>query len=270
MRILSSPAESIDDSVTAKSFRIVGSENDDCVFQYLDTNSSRANILNISSKLNNLIIGIIGLGGTGSYVLDFVSKTHVKEINIFDGDSFYNHNAFRTVGAAHKLKIQEMPKKVNYLHEVYSNIHKNIIPHDSFIVNENLHKLDTLDFVFICIDDGESKKIIIDHLADKGIPFIDTGIGVSVIDESLIASVRTTNSNSDAVTLSNNIPFGDDKNNVYVQNIQIAELNAMNAALAVIKWKKMFRFYHDLGGENNSIYNTDTNTLINVNDETVT
>jgi tRNA A37 threonylcarbamoyladenosine dehydratase len=33
----------------------------------------------INDKLKPLRIGIVGLGGTGSYVLDFVAKTPVKE-----------------------------------------------------------------------------------------------------------------------------------------------------------------------------------------------
>ncbi len=42
------------------------------------------------------------------------------------------------------------------------------------------------------------------------------------------------------------IPFGDgDANNEYGQNIQIAELNSLNATLAVIKFKKLLRFFVD-------------------------
>lgn len=38
---------------------------------------------------------------------------------------------------------------------------------------------------------------------------------------------------------------GDVTANDYTTNIQIAELNAMNAAFAVIQWKKMFEIYRD-------------------------
>jgi hypothetical protein len=37
-----------------------------------------------------------GLGGTGSYILDLVSKTPVNEILLFDSDDFLQHNAFRS------------------------------------------------------------------------------------------------------------------------------------------------------------------------------
>jgi hypothetical protein len=60
------------------------------------------------------------------------------------------------------------------------------------------------------------------------------------------------------------ITFTDgDGNNEYGRNIQIADLNALNAALAVIKWKKLFGFYRDLGDEYFSAYTSDGNSLIN-------
>ncbi|MGB7493085.1 MAG: hypothetical protein WBW05_01660, partial [Candidatus Acidiferrum sp.] len=53
---------------------------------------------------------------------------------------------------------------------------------------------------------------------------------------------------------------GDDD---YNRNIQIADLNALNAALAVIKWKKLFGFYRDLKFEHHSQFSIDTNLLLN-------
>ena len=49
----------------------------------------------------------------------------------------------------------------------------------------------------------------------------------------------------------------------YHQNIQIAELNALNAALAVIRWKKHCGFYHDLEHEHDTTYAIDGNQLVN-------
>jgi len=60
------------------------------------------------------------------------------------------------------------------------------------------------------------------------------------------------------------IPFSDgDGNDEYFRNIQIADLNALNAALAVIKWKKLFGFYRDLEHDHFSTYTIDGNTLVN-------
>ena len=49
----------------------------------------------------------------------------------------------------------------------------------------------------------------------------------------------------------------------YERNVQIVELNALNAALAVIRWKKHRGFYLDLGGEGRSTYTIDGNHMSN-------
>jgi hypothetical protein len=54
---------------------------------------------------------------------------------------------------------------------------------------------------------------------------------------------------------------GDDVVDDYSRNIQIAELNAMSAALAVIKWKKMYGFYQDLEHEHHSTYSINVNMM---------
>ena len=54
------------------------------------------------------------------------------------------------------------------------------------------------------------------------------------------------------------IPFSDGaERNEYDKNIQIADLNALNAALAVIKWKKLLGFYID---QEHELYSTYTIT----------
>jgi len=262
-RILSSQAQHIDIAVTAKTFKIIETDDSDSVHHYIDTNSSRADIASISAKLKGLKVAIIGLGGTGSYVLDFISKTEA-EIYLFDGDDFLQHNAFRTPGAASKKRLDEKPKKVAYLHGVYSKIHKKIFPRECFITSSNLEEILGMDFVFICIDEGMIKKQITEKLIAEKIPFVDAGIGIHSIDGALSGCVRTT-----MVTPEKNdhiekrISFSDGGNNAYTQNIQIAELNALNASLAVIKMKKYFGFYHDLEKEYNSSYEINVNTIIN-------
>jgi hypothetical protein len=58
----------------------------------------------------------------------------------------------------------------------------------------------------------------------------------------------------------------EDADNEYDKNIQIADMNALNAALAVMKWKKLFGFYADNEREHYSTYTIDTNLL--TSDET--
>ena len=56
---------------------------------------------------------------------------------------------------------------------------------------------------------------------------------------------------------------GGGEDNLYASNIQVADLNALNAVLAVIKWKKLRGFYRDFEGEVHSTYTTDANMLLN-------
>ena len=63
--------------------------------------------------------------------------------------------------------------------------------------------------------------------------------------------------------LEKRIVLEDTVQNEYVTNIQIADLNALNAMLAVIKWKKWTGFYQDLKNEHNTTYSINTAQLIN-------
>src|SRR5205823_13915540 len=118
-------------------------------------------------------VAIIGLGGTGAYVLDFVAKTPVREIRIIDGDEFLQHNAFRAPGAPSLDELREAPKKVDYLKRIYSRMHKGIVAHTVALGSGNLHLLDGITFAFICMDAGEVKKLVVQKLELPGVSFVD-------------------------------------------------------------------------------------------------
>ena len=262
IQIISAPAKSLDPSVTEKTFKVIKSEDENDVFNYIDTNSSRAEINVISDKLRGQIIGIIGLGGTGAYVLDFIAKTPVQEIHLFDGDDFLQHNAFRAPGAPSQQKLNKKHLKIKYLKSIYSNMHRGIKIHSDYIDSSNLEALINMDYVFICIDDGRIKSKIFTFLEENGIIFIDVGIGLEIVDDKLIGIVRTTTSTpKKRKHIKEKISLADGDNDEYSTNIQIAELNALNASLAVIKWKKLCRFYQDLEDEHHSTYTLNVNLL---------
>lgn len=262
--ILSSQAKSIDSSVTAKTFKVIIDSEEETAFNYYDTNSTRSNIYLINSKFRRQKIGIIGLGGTGSYILDFVAKTPVDEILLFDGDVFLQHNAFRSPGAPSIETLDKQFKKVDYLAEIYSKMHRGIKPHAIYVTEENFSLLGGLSFVFICIDSNKARGTIISKLLQLGIPFIDVGLGVNIADDNLVGTLRVTvGTPSKFDHLSNRIGTEDIDDNEYSTNIQIADLNALNGLLAVIKWKKMSGFYQDLKQEHYTTYTINTGQLIN-------
>lgn len=264
IQLISAPAKSLDSSVTANTYKPFVDNEPTSVFNYFDTNSSRANIFTVNEKLANQNIAIIGLGGTGSYVLDLVAKTNVSEIHLFDADDFSQHNAFRSPGAPSIEELNEAKKKVIYFSEIYSKMHKGIIPHIDYVNRDNIQLLKRMSYVFICIDRNSSRNEIILELLKMNVSFLDVGLGVQLVDDKLIGIIRTTAGTPEYKDhLLKRIPSVDSDINEYATNIQIADLNLFNAGLAVIKWKKMCGFYQDLIEEYHSTYSINVADLIN-------
>ena len=264
VEMISAPARSLDPSVKAITFRVIEARPEESVFNYLDTNSSRAEINAISDKFKGRKIGIVGLGGTGSYVLDLVAKTPVEEIHLFDGDEFAQHNAFRAPGAPSLDQLRTPPQKVSYFAEIYSRMRRGIHPHIGLLNAGNVDQLRDLDFVFVCVDDGPSKRIIVETLEARLTSFIDVGMGVHVVDDQLVGMLRTTASTPERRDpLRQLVSFDQGRDDAYETNIQIADLNMLNAAFAVIKWKKLCGFYQDLKHEHHCAYAINVNQLVN-------
>jgi ThiF family len=264
--ILSGPARQIDPSATAKTFPHIPTDDSDSVFRYLDTASSRAEITAISDKLKIRRVAIVGLGGTGGYVLDLLAKTPVQEIHLFDGDVFFQHNAFRAPGAAAGSDLEQKPQKVDYFQRLYDRMRKGIVAHAVYVTSENLDLLEGFDFVFLCMEGGD-KAVVVKKLEALATPFIDVGMGLYLANSSLGGIVRTTTSvegKREHVWEKKRIPFATNADrNEYDLNIQIADLNALNAALAVIRWKRLVGFYLDQEKEFFSTYTIGGNDIAN-------
>jgi len=262
--IIASQAQALNSDVSPHVFPVISTEDDEGVFRYLDTATSRAGINLPAKKLELEKLAIIGLGGTGSYILDLVAKTGVKEIHLFDEDAFLSHNAFRSPGAASIDELAKKPSKVGHLKEIYSKMRRGIIAHEYSITSNNVDELDGMDFVFICVDGGDVKRCMVEKLEGLMVPFIDVGMGVTLVDDTLTGILRTTTSTPDNRNFfRSRVSLGDSiSNNDYESNIQIADLNALNAALAVVKWKKLCGYYLDYQNEHNCIYGVNCNTLI--------
>ncbi|MEE4197347.1 MAG: ThiF family adenylyltransferase [Bacteroidales bacterium] len=270
INMISAPAKALDSSVTEKGKQILQTDAES-VFNYMDTNSSKPELSLFSELYKNQKIGIIGLGGTGSYILDLVSKVPVKEIHIYDMDWYYNNNAFRSPGAASIKDLLIPKKKVDYYKEIYSKMHKGIFAHPENITSTNINELLNYHFIFLSIDKGDIKKEIIQLLEENKIPFIDVGMGIYNNKGALTGLIRVTTGTpekTDHIWNKGCISFKEGLDNEYDSNIQIAELNSLNAALAVIKWKKLLGYYHDLTKEHNMFYRINSNKMLNEETET--
>lgn len=258
-------ARRVDPAATARVYRPMRTApDDDSVFEYFDSASSRAQISHLSERLALERVAIIGLGGTGSYILDQVAKTRVREIHLYDSDVLYAHNAFRAPGAATADQLDEVPLKVDYYREMYAAMHRHITAHPVDITAENVAELTEMTFVFLAMDPGENKRVIIDALEQTQVPFIDVGLGARETDAGLQSMVRTVTSvPAHRELVHERIPLQALPDDDYDRNIQIADLNALNALLAVIRWKKLYGFYADTGHEHSSALIVERNKIIN-------
>ena len=78
--------------------------------------------------------------------------------------------------------------------------------------------------------------------------FIDVGIGLSRMNGALAGMLRTTYYAADIASKVRDLrlaEMADEPNDIYRANIQISELNAMNACLAVVRYKQLRGFYVD-------------------------
>ena len=188
-------ARRVDSTATARVYRPMRTApDDDSVFEYFDSASSRAQISHLSERLALERIAIVGLGGTGSYILDQVAKTRVREIHLYDSDVLYAHNAFRAPGAATANQLDEIPLKVDYYRDMYAAMHRHITAHPVDVTAENVAELTEMTFVFLAMDPGENKRVIIDTLEHSEVPFIDVGLGAEETDGGLTAMITTTTS----------------------------------------------------------------------------
>lgn len=256
---------------TACTFPVARDETGEGPFTYLDTASSRGGVAAIASRVEGMRIAIVGVGGTGSYILDLIAKCRVAEIHLYDGDQLLQHNAFRSPGAVGLDTLEAAPNKAEHHAQTYQQLHRGMIAHP-YRIDENTHgELASMDFVFVAVDDNEARGDIVNALQGHGVPFIDVGIGMQTRtkDNGLTAlggSIRTTLVDWDP-TRDHTIRIptrNHDEQNDYTTNIQIAEINALNAALAVIRWKRHVGIYDDLEDERHSIYDIDGNTITNV------
>lgn len=262
--MLAAYAQAIDPTATARTFPPTATTGSESVFRYLDSATSRARIGAVADKIRLRKIVIVGVGGTGAYILDAVAKTPVEQIHIYDADRLLTHNAFRAPGAATLDELRAAPEKVNYYRAKYDAMHRHVIPHPEHVTAGNIDELKDADFVFLAIDAGPGKRFIIERLQASGIPFVDVGMGIYQVGDALGGIVRTTTSEPGHTNhIWDRISFADEDEDEYGQNIQIAELNMLNAALAVIRWKKLFGFYANFEHEFSSMYTIDGNHLLN-------
>ncbi len=221
-------------------------------FKIPNTFEARAAIAPVQDRIRDQRIAIIGLGGTGAYVLDLVAKTPVKEIHLLDADEVDWHNFMRAPGAPTAEEIESKHEenllKVDYYLAKYESLRDGIHPHtvrvdDLATFRDFLSNL-AIDYAFVCIDqlaEGDSPRqdVVYSALNAAAVPFIDSGVSLSVERSVVRGAVTTGAYDAGSVAWKDAIPNARVEGNVPgYHNVQLPEVNALAAALAVMEWRR--------------------------------
>ena len=151
-------------------------------FKISNTFEARAALGPVQDRIRDQRIALIGLGGTGAYVLDLIAKTPVPEIHLLDADNVDWHNFMRAPSAPTADEIESLRKnplsKVAYYHSKYSSLREGIYAHairvdGSSMLTEFL-SAHPVDFAFVCIDqrkdsDSPRQDVVYAALSEAGV-----------------------------------------------------------------------------------------------------
>jgi hypothetical protein len=214
------------------------------VFKFHDTLTSRAQIGDLAARFKDEVIAVIGLGGTGSYLLDLLVKTPVNQIRGFDGDAYHVHTAFRSPGRLEEGDLGQ--GKAEVYQRRYENFRDGLLLRRQYLDDSSAELLQGVTFAFVCVDKGSARADIFDLLIRLKIPFIDVGMGLDRKRGALAGMLRATYySAEDAAKIRDRglAELDDLPDDMYRQNVQIGELNALNACMAIIRYKQVRVFY---------------------------
>lgn len=252
-----SEAQAVDPDASPYTYMPMKTDEDDGVFVYVDTFSSRAGITELNDLLAVEKVVIVGLGGTGAHLLDAIAKTPALTIHLYDADLFRSHNAFRAPGAASLEDLEAGLTKVEYYTRMYSAMRRGIVPHAVEVTADNIGELLNASFVFLALDTCPDKTVIVETLIKNGIPFIDTGVGLSKDPNGIAGQTRITTSapgRSDHIVRDELISYFAGTDAEYDTNLQVDEINAITANFAILRYKKELRFYADVEGERHTVF----------------
>ena len=264
--LLSRGAKKVASEASPREQRALQTAEEDNPFLYMDGTAEVRGTNAVGKPLREERIAIIGTGGTGAYILDFVAKSPVREIHLFDHDHLRAHNAYRVPGCASRDELRARPKKVEWLHDQYNKLRKGIHAHATRVREPVPEALKQATFVFLSMDKPEERGAIIQNLLERGIPFIYVGIQIRLFtredggieaEPGMTCSLFAPEDGWTVEQAKNRINTGTvraEDREAYGRNAQIAEINAMNAAMAVIQWKKYRKCYRDYSQARETIY----------------
>ena len=250
-------AKQIVGAVSAAGHHDPASPPDQGPFKIPNTFEARAAIGPVQDRIRDQRIAIIGLGGTGAYLLDLMVKTPLAEIHLLDSDEVDWHNLTRAPGAPTCEEIESLrkarPRKVDYYHSKYASLREGIHAHAVRVDNSTRFaeflSEHPVDYAFVCIDqridcDSPRQDVVYAALSEAEVPFIDSGVSITLENDAVGGAVTTIANASGSLAWKDAIPNARVEGDAPgYRNVQLPEVNALAASLAVMEWRRRTEQY---------------------------
>ena len=214
------------------------------IFEFEVAGEDARDMRNWRDQARGQKIGIVGLGGVGLWILDLMSKTDVTEIRIWDGDKIEGRNLLRAPGWASQDAIGK--NKAEYFGEHYQRMRTGISIHAEYWhPGGTAEVFGDLDCVFVAVDKTEIRTALCEELEQTGVPFIDVGMGIERRQERVRGSCQVFFSGDEPGRWRKGIPTAEGAGEKEYYELQLADLGALNAALAVGTWRRYIKQYEE-------------------------
>ena len=197
-------------------------------------------------KLSNIKVGIVGIGGIGCPLSQYLVCSGIKELVLVDGDVIEGHNLNRQIlfslDDINKKKVIVAKDKLN---KINKNCNINII--DKNINEKNTDELSNCSIIVDATDDWKTSKLLNQYCVNKSINFLYA----SVVRHDLQIILFNNKSRNEHLCLSCIFPNQKDVDLPRCETIGISGISAGLAGL--ISAQKIINFYLNLIDESNKL-----------------
>ena len=121
-------------------------------------------------------VTVVGLGGLGGTVIEWLSRAGIGHMNLVDGDRFEDHNLNRQLLCTqHRLGTAKARAAGERICEINSSL--TVEAHTEYLGSDNAARLiEGSDIVVDCLDNIESRFILETAAKEAGIPMVSAAV----------------------------------------------------------------------------------------------
>ena len=184
-------------------------------------------------------VAVVGLGGVGAWIADFVAKSDAREVHGWDHDCIEPKNILRMPGALDPGEWIGRPK-AEWLQETYRRIRKGVHGHKVKVGADNVQDvLVGTTFAFVAVDHAEDRMMLCNSLASAGVPFVVAGLSLSRQDKRVRVAMRVVTGHLGLPSWRQAIPQVGQSGQDDYGSLDMPDVYSIAAGWAVQSWRKM-------------------------------